>query len=220
MRHAYIRLAMAMLEDEMNETIPEFQRFCLDIIAWLSYHLDFLPRLTENEEGLAKYPVHHDMMGAVTKDPTIVQMLHQMRIPVWRVVPILKLVSTINICSVIPLSNTVEILEQSMYNPPRIICIQHPGTLMHHAMQRVGCTFVDKIMAPLRGPRPEVIDIGPRSKQPPARFAPYPPAAPKEPRPASNSGELIIPSASLFKLLQRGPDVADPPALSNVSQAD
>ncbi|KAG6914184.1 hypothetical protein DXG01_001909 [Tephrocybe rancida] len=217
MRHAFIRVSMAMPRDDMRETIPEFQCFCLNIIAWLSYHLKFLPRLAESKETLKGYPVRHDLMGAVTEDPAIVQQLFEMRIPVWRVVLASKLLKMTNIWEKSVLSSPCEMEEASMYKPPRVICVQHLGTLMHHSMQQVGCTFVNKITAPLRGPRPEAGDIGPWSKELPARFAPYPPKAPNE---ALKEGRTVsVCAASVYRLLRREPDVAPPETRLDVSIA-
>ncbi|KAG6914570.1 hypothetical protein DXG01_016574, partial [Tephrocybe rancida] len=126
MQHVFLRLSMAMTRDKMTEHVPEFQQFCLDIIAWLSYVLEFTPRLADPENVWRTRPVHHDLMGAVTEDIAIVQQLHQIKIPVWRVVPAAKLLNTINIFSVVSLSAPCDMEEWPLYTPPRVLNADAP----------------------------------------------------------------------------------------------
>ncbi|KAG6906010.1 hypothetical protein DXG01_016287, partial [Tephrocybe rancida] len=186
MQHTFLRLSMAMTWDEMTENIPEFQRFCLDITAWLNYVLEFSPRLVDPESVWTFRPVCHDLMGAVTEDTAILQQLHQMRIPVWRVVPAAKLRDNINILSIVNLSMPRDMDERPLYMPLRVLCVQVPGILMHQSMQRRG-------------------DIGPRSKDTSSsssRFAPYPQPPPQvddeilNPVPLGNAGMNNLASCS------------------------
>ncbi|KAG6849562.1 hypothetical protein H0H93_007407 [Arthromyces matolae] len=175
MRHSFIRCSMAMTRNDLREVVPEFQRFCLDIIAWLRFVEEFSPRSRQSPESLANEPVRHDLMGAVTEDPAVVQLLHQMRIPVWWVVPARKLVSTTNIMSTAALSLPRSIEERSLHEPRRVLCAQPAGSLLQQSMQRINCLFLDKISPVMDTPAPVNADIAERPNDPPTRFAPYPP---------------------------------------------
>ena len=105
MRHAFLRFTIApMTRRQMTENVPNFQRFCLDIRAYLDYHNIFLPRLAAPDDETAAIPVSHDVMGAITHDDTTVMELYKMRIPVWHVRPTYKLLPHMNIRRVTHLS--------------------------------------------------------------------------------------------------------------------
>ncbi|KAG6836231.1 hypothetical protein H0H93_010036 [Arthromyces matolae] len=177
MRHTFIRCSMAMRRIDLREAVPEFQRFCLDIIAWLRYVLEFSPRTHMPERLWKDEPVRHDLMGAVTEDPAIVQLLHQMRIPVWWVMSNQRLPETTNVLSECYLS-LPRFIEENPMEPKRILCVQPAGSLIQQAMQRINCLFLDKISPAMDFPRPKNADIENRDRDAVTRPAPYPPPAP------------------------------------------
>ncbi|KAJ2911998.1 hypothetical protein MD484_g8421, partial [Candolleomyces efflorescens] len=136
------------------ETVADFQRTCLDIIALCNYLETFHPRtLPISPEQNKIWPVDTSMMGIFTESLQAAQYFHRMGLPVWLVQPqfavqprCMKIYSSARKDMLVRDSSIV--LDEFMAavdieNPYPDLYAGFPSSRMHMSMQRIGCRVAD-----------------------------------------------------------------------------
>ncbi|KAJ3497922.1 hypothetical protein NMY22_g19652 [Coprinellus aureogranulatus] len=129
---------------ELVFSVAEFQRSCLDVHAYLDFHMVYLKRSMDTV-----WPVNPNLMGAFTQDFNTAYDLHQRGIPVWYLRPSFRILPDMNVGAHHPFDPVDCILndfaEGGVIDPYPVLRTCYPGTLLQCCFQRTGLAILDLI---------------------------------------------------------------------------